>query len=450
MQSVQTYPAWQHLSAAAPARAGTIAYLRALTLVVWFGSLVVNYWWRQEWDWHRQFSEQDVNIRSQYMIGFITVLAGHLTLGASAWFNAPFRALSTLPGKLFTVFCFLAFIVSPFSASMNTSGVYAAATWLTFLLCILYWSSDYYVVRRVVVFGGLFLFAWLLALLVRLGMPQGIGTAIGGINRNTTSAVAMAAMICCTLSASRTIRWGGIAGCAFFALLVNSRGTTLALGVYLAVYYTLHKGSLQAAWHAALGLFLVITVLLASTFAQQLLFEDVMRLKDPGRGLGGGLTGRVETWQRGLETFWKSPLIGHGFRANVSGEQEGLWAHGGYITLLIETGLIGTLLAVSFVVCEALRRMKRAGQLRNAAAAAIVGIDRQESLRLNAVACATMATMLTYWIYEPLYLNLGTVMSVCFFLMLAAPEFVDDRRAMFPASRTSGVPGPNLSGRLYG
>jgi O-antigen ligase len=449
MQSVQTYPAWQQVSAAAPARAGIIAYLRALTLVVWFGSLVVNYWWRQNWDWFREFYEQDVNIRSQYMIGFAIALAGHLTLGAPAWFNAPFRALSTLPGKLFTVFCFLVFIASPFSASMKTSGVYAAATWLTFLLCVLYWSSDYYVVRRVVVLSGLFLFAWLLALLIRLGLPHGFGGSIGGINRNAISSVGMAAMICCTLSASRTIRWGGMAGCACFALMVNSRGTILALGVYLAVYYTLHKGSLRAAWHAALGVFLVVSLLLASTFAKQFLFEDVMRLSDPSRGLGTGLTGRVETWKRGLETFWKSPLIGHGFRAQVSGEQEGLWSHGGYVTLLIETGLIGTLLAVAIVVFEALRRVKRAGQLRNASAAAITGIDRQESLRLNTVACATMATMLTYWVYEPLYLNLGTVMSVCFFLMLAAPEFVDDRRAMIPSSRTSGGPGP-YPGRFHG
>ncbi|HJQ78601.1 MAG TPA: O-antigen ligase family protein, partial [Lacipirellulaceae bacterium] len=219
---------------------------------------------------------------------------------------------------------------------------------------------------------------------------------------------------------------------------------------YLAIYYTLHKGTIRAAWHAALGMFLVASVLLASTYAKQFLFEDVMRLSDPGRGLGSGLTGRVDTWKRGLETFWKSPLIGHGFRANLGGEQEGLWSHGGYVTLLIETGLIGTLLAVSIVVFEALRRMNRAGRLRNASAAAITGIDRQESLRLNTVACATMATMLTYWIYEPLYLNLGTVMSVCFFLMLAAPEFVNDRRAMISYGRYSGVPGPNPLGRFHG
>lgn len=448
MQSVQTYPAWQQVSAAAPERAGIVAYLRALTLTVWFGSLVVNYWWRQEWDWFREFYEQDVNIRNQYLIGFAVALAAHLTLGAPAWFNAPFRALSSLSGKLFTVFCFFVFIVSPFSASMKTSGVYAAATWLTFLLCILYWTSDYNVVRRVVVFSGLFMFAWLLALLVRLGLPHGFGAGIGGINRNATSSVAMAAMICCTLSASRTIRWGGIAGCAFFALLVNSRGTILAFGVFLAIYYTLHKGTIRAAWHAALGIFLVASVLLASTFAKQFLFEDVMRLNDPNRGLGTGLTGRVASWERGIETFWKSPLIGHGFRAHVSGE-EGLASHSGYVTLLIETGLIGTLLAVAMVVLEAWRRMNRAGQLRNVPTAASAGFDRQESLRLNTVACATMVTMLTYWVYEPLYLNLGTVMSVIFFLMLAAPDFVDDRRAMIPAGRNSGGPGPYL-GRFHG
>jgi O-antigen ligase len=442
---------WQRVSAIAPPRSGIIAYLRALTVTVWLGSLIVNYWWRQQWNWTLDFYEQGINVRNHYLIGFAIAVVAHLTLGPQAWFAAPFRVFSSPTGKLFTIFCLWVFLVSPFSASMNSSGMYALATWLVFVLAHLYWSSDYAVVRRVLVFSGIVMFAWLFALVLHLGLSNGFGHGIGGINRNTTAAVGMAAMICCVLSANRTIRWGGVGCCALFALMVNSRGTMLALGVFLAVYYTLHKGTLRAGWRAALVLFLVAVALLVSTFAQQFLFEDVMRLNDPNRGLGTGLTGRVDTWKRGIEIFWKSPLIGHGFRAYL-GSKEGfaLTAHGGYVMLLIETGLIGTLLAVATVVLEAVRRMNRARQFRNAPVAAWPGIDRQESLRLNAVACATMVNMLTYWVYEPLYLNLGTVMSVVFFLMLAAPEFVADRRALVPAQRRMGGAEPNLLGRVHG
>ena len=445
MQSVQTYPMWQRVSAAAPPRGGIIAYLRALTLTVWLGSLVVNFWWRQQWDWFREFYEQDVNIKSHYMIGLGIALAGHLTLGPAVWFNAPFRTISTLPGKLFTLFCALMLLVSPFSASMNTSGVYAVATWLVFVLCYMYWSSDYAVVRRIAVFSGMFLFAWLFALLLHLGLPHGFGNGIGGINRNATSALGMAGMICCTLSANRTNRWGGIAGCALFAIMVNSRGTLLAFGVFLTVYYTLQNGTLRATWHAALAMFLIVIVLLTSTFMKQVVFEDVMRLSDPNRGLGSGLTGRVETWQRGISTFWKSPLIGHGFRANLSGK-EGLSSHGGYVTLLIETGALGTLLAAATLFIEAIRRMNLARLFRGVARATLPGVDLEESLRLNTVACATMVTMLTYWVYEPLYLNLGTVMSVVFFLMFAAPDFVENRQESTAQQRQVGRLAPNYHG----
>jgi O-antigen ligase len=173
-----------------------------------------------------------------------------------------------------------------------------------------------------------------------------------------------------------------------------------------------------------------------------------MRLSDPNRGLGTGLTGRVESWQQGLERFWERPLLGHGFRAQLSGE--GLGAHGGYVTLLIETGVFGTLLALAAITIEAVRRVNRARQLRNASRFPGSAVDVEESLRLNTVVCCTMVTMLTYWVYEPLYLNLGTVMSVIFFLMLAAPEFVDNRRALIAASRLGGGPAPHRSGPVYG
>jgi O-antigen ligase len=242
------------------------------------------------------------------------------------------------------------------------------------------------------------LFLWLFALLLHHGLPRGLGGGIGGINRNTTSALGLSGMICCALSAKRSVRLGGMAGCALFALMVTSRGTLVAMGVFLAVYYILHKGTTKAIWHALLAAFLMLAILLVSSYLQKLILEDVMRLHDKARGLGSGFTGRVESWLNGIEIFWRKPLTGHGFRA-------GIGAHSGYITLLVETGLFGTLLAVAALVAEAI-----------------------ESFRINTVACATMFTMLTLWVYEPLYLNLGTAISLTFFLVFGAPELVAARR----------------------
>jgi O-antigen ligase len=277
------------------------------------------------------------------------------------------------------------------------------------------------------------LIGWIFVLLFHHGLTRGFGGGIGGINRNVTSSVGLAGMICCALSTKRTIRLGAIGCCALFAVMVTSRGTIVALGSFLAVYYVLQKGTIRAVLHAVLGIVLVTSVLLASSFLKQFILEDVMRLHDKSRGLGSGFTGRSESWRQGIKIFWESPLVGHGFRAQLAGQysagQKQYFAHGGYVTLLIETGVIGTILAVAAVVAEAIRRMRRAFELRNSPANALPGVDLEESLRLNAVACATMAAMLTYWVYEPVYLNLGTVMSIVFFLMFGAPEFVVNRRA---------------------
>jgi hypothetical protein len=421
MQSANVYPLWQPVSAAVPARSGVVAYVRALTIAVWFGSLVLNFWWRRQWDWSLDFAQQGVNLRDQYMIGFTIAFVGHLTLGITAWLGAPFSVMSTLSGKLFTLFCLVMLMLSPLSASFRNSGAYAVATWLVFVLCHLYWSSNYTVVRRVFVFCGMLLFLWLFALLLHHGLPRGIGGGIGGINRNTTSALGLSGMICCAVSPKRSVRFGGMAGCTLVALMVNSRGSMVAMAVFLAVYYVLHKGTTKAIWHALLAAFLMLAVLLVSSYLQKIILEDVMRLHDKTRGLGTGFTGRLESWLHGLEAFWKKPLTGYGFRA-------GIGAHGGYITLLVETGIFGTLLAVAAVVTEAIRRMNCAKQLRNVAKVTWPGVNREESFRLNVVACATMFTMLTLWIYEPLYLNLGTVMSLTFFLMFGAPEFVSSPR----------------------
>jgi O-antigen ligase len=431
MQSINTYPTCA--LAATPAPSGIIAQLRALTLIVWFGSLIINFWWRQEWDWYVDFYEQGFNLRNHYIVGFATVFLAHFTLGIPAWINAPFRAISTTSGKLFTLFCLLALATSPFAPSVRTSGMYSVFTWLVFLLCHLYWSSDFFVVRRAVVVSGVMLFGWLAALLLHHGLPLGFGAGIGGINRNTIAALGIAGMVCCMLSANRNIRWGGIGCCALFLLMVNSRGSILALGVFLAVYYTLHKGTMKAVWHAVLAFVLVAAALLVSSYLKQLVFEDVMRLNDPTRGVGSGFTGRLENWQKGIETFWQRPLFGHGFRAQRGEEAAGLGAHSGYVTLLIETGAFGTFLAMAAVVAEAIRRIKLARQLRGAPPAGWQTIDREQSLRLNTVACGMMAVMLTYWVYEPVYLNLGTVISVVFFLMFAAPDFVAKRPASMRA-----------------
>jgi O-antigen ligase len=402
-----------------------IAYLRALTLTVWLGSLVLNFWWKTDWyammDYYRTVGVE--NVKGDYYIGFAIVVVGHLTLGLQRWISAPFGLASTWCGKLLTAFCLLMLLTAPLSISLQQSVIYAIATWFVLVVCYLYWKGDFDVARRVLVFSGLVLFAWLALLLVHHGLVSGFGSGIGGVNRNATGAVAATAMVCCMCSVKKSIRIGGLLAAAFFATIVTSRGTLLAICVFSAVYYALYKGTGKAAFHATLTIVLVATVLLVSTVVQKVVLQDVLRVDDPMRGLGTGFSGRFEKWQRGLEVLWERPIVGHGFRATAPGGVGG-GAHGGYVQILVESGCVGAFLVLAAVGSEAVRRMRLAQRFRNLQPRDMPGIDVVTTAQLNMVACATICTVLTYWIYEPLYMNLGSTISIVFFLMLTAPSYI--------------------------
>jgi O-antigen ligase len=120
------------------------------------------------------------------------------------------------------------------------------------------------------------------------------------------------------LSPRRSIRMAAIAASLLIAMLVTSRGTIVALGAFLAVYYWINKGTLKATAYALGGLLVLSILLMASASLRDLLIEDVMRLHDPARGIGSGFTGRVEYWKQAIDAFWEHPVFGYGFR---------LWRH---------------------------------------------------------------------------------------------------------------------------
>jgi O-antigen ligase len=404
-------------------KGSAIAYLRALTLTAWFGSMVFNYWWRQESSWTMDFHQQGINLKDYYYIGFAIALTGHLTLGLQKWLSAPFAVLSTIPCRLLTVFCVLMLLLSPLSGAYRTSAIYAVATWMVLVLCHMYWSSDYNVVRRVLVFTGILLFVWLLVLLLHHGLRLGFGSSIGGINRNTTSTLGLGALVCTVLSPKKSIRIGAFAAAGFFAVVVTSRGSMLALCVFAGVYYALNRGTSKAVVNTSLAVFALVAILMASSFMNELILNDILRVDDENRGVGSGFTGRWEKWQNGFRLFWESPIIGHGFRAAAGGVGFG-GIHSGYIKLLVENGILGTGLIISTVGIELLQRSALTRKFRTLQPSEMPGIDLEESLRINVTACATLCCIATLWIYEPLYINLGSVISVMLFVMLTAPRFI--------------------------
>ena len=429
MYKTAPYPLSNQLAAASPRRGTFLTYLRTGTLAVWLFALIIRYWWLSDWFAMQEELESGVNVRVYYFIGFIIAFVAHLTFGIGVWLSIPFQVTSTWSGRLLTAFCVVALLTSPLSLVPTSSAVYSVATWGVFALLCLYWQNDYQIVRRMTVFAGLVVLAWMYLLILKHGWTFGTGGGvIGGMNRNTTALATLGGTVCCMLSPRRSIRWLAIAAAIVIALLVTSRGTMVALGAFLAVYYIINKGTFKAVAYAFLGIVFFSIVLIASNSLREVLFEDVMRLHDKARGIGSGFTGRFDYWKQAIEAFWKRPLFGYGFRATTHGGGGEYGAiHSGYIKILVETGLVGGILVISAVVIEAVRRLRIALQFRSMLPQAAPGIDVVETTRVNTVVCATIALTMTMWVYEQLYINLGSVISIVFFLMMAAPAYITTR-----------------------
>ena len=69
---------------------------------------------------------------------------------------------------------------------------------------------------------------------------------------------------------------------------------------------------------------------------------------------GGNLTGRTQIWHDAYSRFLDNPILGVGSNAFKSVSEHGLVAHNSFLSVLVETGLIGlllflTLLAIAFI-----------------------------------------------------------------------------------------------------
>ncbi len=404
-------------------RDGWIAYMRAGSLSVWLLTLLLPFLLVKDWSSWNELGEEGVDFKKYFYVGFAVICAAHLTLGPSPWLTAPFKILKTWSGLMLTIFCGFELLVSPLSLVPKTSAVYAVGTWGVMLICMLYWQSDYRILQRMTWVAGMVAFAWLFFLSLKLGLR--FGQAIGGINRNTTGIAGVGAMICCMVYPRREIRWAGVALAWLFALATTSRGSLVALAVFAITYYAAYKGTYRAIVHGLIATAAFGVVVLVYPHLRHAITNDVFMVHDKARGMGSGFTGRVDAWKQAINAFWKNPILGYGFRASTQETHGGYGGiHSGYLKILVETGFVGGFLVIGAVLVEAARRLRLVLQLQSMPQNAIPGIDTAESMRINALVFATLMMTLTLWIYEQVYINLGSIVSVVLFLMLVAPAYV--------------------------
>jgi O-antigen ligase len=427
MQSVQAYPTWQRTDLAVP-KAGLFAYARGLSFTVWIISQVIGYWYISDWFVHQDLLAEGFDLKKYFYVGFAAFLAAQLTLGAAAWLAGPLEMISTYAGALLTAFCIWMALLSPISEIPGTSLLYAGATWLSALMLFLFWNNNYTVLKRCLIVACWAHLGWWLVLLWRHRLYGGFGGTIGDINRNITGTAALAAMICGLFSSNRYLRWAAYFGALFFIVIVSSRGSLVALTVFSAVYFTLYGGFLRsAAFGTVLGI-LVLLFIMAVPAVREKVSEKVFHVHDTARGIGSGFTGRTDMWKQGIEWFWKRPVFGYGFRSTTLARHVGFGGvHSAYIKIFLEAGFIGAFMVIGAIVIEVYRRARIAIHLRSLRPQDMPGINLDDSMRVNVLTCATMCLLLTMWVYDQYYINLGSPISVMFFLMILAPTYITTR-----------------------
>lgn len=136
-------------------------------------------------------------------------------------------------------------------------------------------------------------------------------------------------------------------------VLVESRASMLA-AIFIMFLATLqHEGTFRFIVIGLSVIFIVvpITILLDHSFFNSVFYntfrifmeEEILKLNDPYRGLGTGLTGRDDTWEAGLRVVFEQPFLGVGFgRANIVAQEylrtEGL-IHNGHLMLMGDLGI---------------------------------------------------------------------------------------------------------------
>jgi len=151
-----------------------------------------------------------------------------------------------------------------------------------------------------------------------------------------------------------------------------TRGVWLAtsLGVLAAIAFQkkLFRLSRKKTVHIiALGFFLVILLFLANlSVTQSILYYKISHIMDFKEGTGAI---RLQIWKAALESIQKSLLVGHGtysfailFPSQVPGPENASWIGNFFLTILHDTGIIGTfffLWMIIFLFKEGIRAAKR-------------------------------------------------------------------------------------------
>ena len=265
---------------------------------------------------------------------------------------------------MFGMMIFLSQLFGNFSKADMTSVIQSGAMIVIMFIAACIASSDLY--QRLLRF-----YAVIIALAMIMVIADGDyvwGQLVGRAQPNFWGMMALSCAIAALTWNSKAVKLFCLAVVAAMLYLTNSRGSTLsavaALVTIAGVFYIVHRTRSRV---MLLGLLLGIgAVAIWAEMSYSFISESILHLDDPRRGVSSGLTGRLGPWLYGLNLALDRPFFGYGFRASeYLFDPIGINSvHNGYLSMLLDMGILGLLLWIAFLVhvsWTAFRRMHDPG-----------------------------------------------------------------------------------------
>jgi O-antigen ligase len=200
----------------------------------------------------------------------------------------------------------------------------------------------------------------------------------------------------------RWLYWGFAAWCALQALLTGSRGGLLSL-IVTVVFGALLGGiqvrKVMSKMVMRVAIRLVLVAVVGGFTAKAVLPAELFnRLTMKG---GGGTSieddPRMRIWRKGMEGYWKSPIIGQGTASFfvVAADEDGSRRapHNTFISFLVELGAVGLALYIIFLILL----FREAWKLPHRERLMWIGI--LSITVLNAMTCGSQGDKFTWFLY---------------------------------------------------
>lgn len=308
------------------------------------------------------FSYANLSVLRLSQIGFISVLI----IIAISHRRHTFSAYNLIAWYVTTFSLYTNLLVNVGNYGSESVTFEFAITHITILACTMFliqWSTSNLDIETVIPLIAIYLAPLCVAGCLYAAMTSGMSLRAVpfDVHPNWWGEIGFSLIVCALAIQARAIRLLLLSTGIVLLILVQSRGAMLASGVAIVIYSVF---VFATRWHPTIKkmLFLLLSIafllFVVSTFFDRflrlldLVAENILLLDDRYRGLGTELVGRLDGWNRALETFYSNTLFGYGIDTMHD-------VHNGFLRLAAEGGLIVFLpvtLLILVAVLDSLRK----------------------------------------------------------------------------------------------